>query len=70
MTRERPSSHTLAVRFSSRRLPGRHSPSGSLSSLLPQAVLSDPERHGAPPGKPACSRHYPPSQQMRRIQSP
>jgi hypothetical protein len=70
MTRERPSSHTLAVRFSSRRLPGRHSPTGSLSPLLPKAALPDPERRGTPLGKPACLRPCPPSRQTRRLQSP
>jgi hypothetical protein len=50
MTRERPRSHTLAVRFSRRLLPGRHSPTGAASPLLPKAALPGPERRSAPWG--------------------
>jgi len=53
MTQESKSSHTWAVKFSRRLLPGRHSLNGSPSPLLPQAALPDPERLRAIPWE-AC----------------
>jgi hypothetical protein len=53
MTRDSKSSHTRAVMFSRRPLPGRHSLNGSLSTLLPQVALPGPEKRRAIPWE-AC----------------